>query len=231
MSKRQNTIEWDSLIVASVDTLPKGVFMILRTSAKSPTVAARQKARSAGIPGEITVVQQHPLNKTTGNTVFAELLKSLKRFPYGDSKCLVKAAAKSILRKYNQLSSDDPNQLELRKALYEKDVDEQLLLLKETNKRVNNLSAQEARLESIVAELDQKRQSLIEEIDELNRDKQPLSELINDVRDKVYELRTIYGDLNELAEFEGEEDRSDTYWERRVLLRKISDWVDAHCPE
>jgi methyl-accepting chemotaxis protein len=229
--KKQRKTAWDSIVIASIDTLPKGVFMLLKTSATSPTDAAQQKAQRAGIPGDVTVVQQHPLNKSTGNVLFADLLRSFKQFPYGDSNFLVKATGASIKRKYEQLSSNDPNQIELRKTLYEAEVDEQLLLLKETRKTVQSLKAEAERLESLVAELNDEKQRIVEEIDELERDREPLDEFITNLRGTVQELRTVYRDLEELAEYEGDEVRGDSYWERRVLVRKISDWVDAHYPE
>ena len=230
-SKKQLKTAWDSIVVASTDTLPKGVFMLLKTSSASPTAAAQQKAQRASIPGDVTVVQQHPLNKSTGKTLFADLLGSFKQFPYGDSNFLVKATASSIKRRYEQLSGDDPNQIELRKTLYEAEVDEQLLLLKETKRTVQSLKAEAERLESLVAELNDKKQRIVEEIDDLERDREPLDEFITNLRETVQQLRTVYRDLEELAEYEGDEVRGDSYWERRVLVRRISDWVDAHCPE
>ena len=231
VSKKRPKTVWDSIVVASTDTLPKGVFMLLKTSAASPTGAAQQKAHRAGIPGDVTVIQQHPINKTTGKALFSDLLNSFKQFPYGDSSCLVKATPASIKGKYNKLSSDDPNQIELRKSLYEAEVDEQLLLLKETRKAVKSLTAEAVKVDSLIADLNEKRQLLIDEIAELKKERDPLYEFVSDLEDTVQKLRTVYGDLEDLAQYEGDEDRSDTYWERRVLVRRISDWVNANCPE
>lgn len=208
-SKAKVANKWDSLIVASIDSLPKGVFLLFVTSAKSPAAAAQRKARSGGIPGEVTVVQQYPLNKTTGKALFRDMLGSLKRFPYGDSDCLVQAKASAISRKYKQLSSKDPDQTELRKTLIDREIDEQLSLLEQTKQKDAKISSQVAakqqemeslqlRIVSLKDEVEgleaqrEKKESEVDELAELWGDKRELREEIEGMENRIQELRSEY---------------------------------------
>lgn len=221
-------LRFDSVVVAGVSSLPKGVFLLLTTSAKSPTAAAQRKAQNAGIPGEVTVLQQHPINKTTGKAIFKEMLSSLKKFPYGDADCLVKAPASAISKKYLQLSSNDPDQIELRKTMYERDVSEQLQLLDENKARVEALKTTEGEMQSSIAELNEQKQSLIGGIEELRRERKRLAAKVDRVRDAVSELESAIYDLEDLGEIEFVgSDEGESSWGQAVLIERISSLVEA----
>lgn len=222
-TKRQSEGSWNTLIVATVDSLPNGVFLLLITAAKSPDIAAQKKAASIGIPGKVEVIRQFPLNKTTGKAVFQELLGSFQEFPYGDSDCLVQATASAISRKYSQLSNQDPDQIELRKQVVQQQIEEQQEILDSIKAEVLRQTGEVARLSS------QKRQ-LIEEIGDLEQENSSLSELVRNIKIKVWELEELYDNLKQLAELDGDERGYDDYEERenimfsvRLLLERYSE--------
>lgn len=163
---------WDHLIVEKVDSLPEGVFLSFMSSAMSPIAAAQRKAQSAGIPGGVTLIQQHPLNKATGKSLFNEVLGFLTPFPYGDSHCLVKASTASIARKYKQHSSKDPEQIELRRMLIEQQVTEQLCLPEKVKQERSDISSKVAADVQQVEKLQLRIESLKEQICTLEKERQ-----------------------------------------------------------
>lgn len=224
----QRQLRFDSVVVASVSSLPKGVFLLLTTSAKSPTAAAQRKVQSIGIPGEVTVLQQHPINKITGKTLFKQLLSSLKQFPYGDSDCLVRAPASAISKKYLQLSSNDPDQIELRKSMYERDVSHQLQLLDETRAKVEAMNTTTEELRSCIAELKEQKQSLAENIEELMRERKGLVAKVDRIGDALSDLESTIYDLEGVGEIEFTgSDEGESSWGQSVLIDKVSSLVET----
>jgi len=226
VAKKSTRPAWDSLVVASVDSLPKGVFLLFVTTANSPTAVAQRKSSTIGIPGDVTVVQEHPLNKSTGKALFAELLSSLRQFPYGDSDCLVKASALTIRRKYAKLSSEDPNQIELRKRLYERDVNDQLRFLSASKAEVKRLNAISEKLESRITELNMQKNGLVSEIKDLEKERESLLADAKKLRRKVIGLDSVYKSLKEFPL----EDDAHAHWERIVLIKRLSEKMDALIP-
>jgi hypothetical protein len=215
VKKRRPKIGWNSLVVASVDSLPNGVFLLFVTSAKSATVAAQRKAGGIGIPGEVTVVDQHPLNRVTGKNLYIEMLNSLKPFPYGGSDCLVKSTTVLISRKYMKLSSKDPDQIELRKQLFEQQVEEQLTILDEIRNKHGKIVAKIDEKRIDLERLESEKASLLESIrdnkkvykeksdelhvvDELWQKKEDLQEEVYDLEARVSELREEHASRSEL---------------------------------